>query len=117
MQLQFRVVAVLAPLATQLMCTAVQCQEQGKELREPTYVMIVVLENHNGKRIMETTPIGESACRHAIRIFKEVGPFNITVRSPDRNNITISGRAIEIQCILPDGSSIGTHPMNPQQKR
>jgi len=117
MRLQFRVVAVPAALVVQGICPAVQCQEQGKELREPTYVMIVVLENHNGKRTMETTPIGESACRHAIRLFKEVGPFNITVRSPDRNNITISGRAIEIQCVLPDGSIVGTHPTNLQQKR
>jgi hypothetical protein len=117
MQLQFRVVAVSAALAAQMTCTAVHCQEESdSKPSDPTAVMMVVLENHNGKRTIETTPIGESACRHAIRVFKEVGPFNITVRSSDRNNITISGRAIEIQCVLSDASVIGTHPTNVGKK-
>ena len=118
MQLQFRVVAILAPLAALMICPAAYCQEQSdRKPSDPTAVMVVVLENHNGKRTMETTPLGESACRHAIRVFQEVGPFNITVRSPDRNNITISGKAIEIQCVLPDASIIGTHPTSVGKKR
>jgi hypothetical protein len=118
MQLQFRVVAILAPLVVQAISTLAHGQGQSdSKSSDPTTVMIVVLENHNGKRTMETTPLGESACRHAIRVFKEVGPFNITVRSPDRNNITISGKAIEIQCVLPDGSIVGTHSMNAGEKR
>jgi hypothetical protein len=113
MRLQFRVVVVLALLAAQAIGTAARSQKQEKE---PTAVMVVVLENNNGKKTIETTPIGEAACRHAVRVFNEVGPFNITVRSPDRKDIAISGRAIEVQCVLPGGSIVGTHPTNLPQK-
>jgi hypothetical protein len=97
-------------IAGEIGSSAASSQEQPPKPKDPTSVMIVVLENYNGKRTMETTPIGESACRHAIRVFKEVGPFNITIHSSDRRNIAVSGRAIEIQCVLPDASVVGTHP-------
>jgi hypothetical protein len=90
-------------LAPQMVGTPAHSQERPSE---PTVVMVVVLENHNGKKTIETTPISESACRHAVRVFNEVGPFNITVRSPDRKDIAISGRAIEVQCVLSDGSVV-----------
>ena len=108
-RLQFGVVIALA-IVGEIGCSVASSQEQPPKPDDPTSVMIVVLENYNGKRTMETTPIGESACRHAIRVFKEVGPFNITIHSSDRRNIAVSGRAIEIQCVLPDASVVGTHP-------
>jgi hypothetical protein len=118
MQLQFRVVALSGALVAKALCPVAQCQEQlDSKPSDPTALMLVVLENHNGKRTMETTPMAESGCRHAIRLFQEVGPFNITVHSSDLKNITVSGRAIEIQCVLSDTSIIGTHPTNLQQKR
>jgi hypothetical protein len=118
MQLQFRVVAILTPLAAQMICQPAHSQDESdSKPSDPTAVMVVVLENHNGKKTMETTPLAESACRHAVRLFKEVGPFNITVRSSDRKDVTVSGRALEIQCVLSDASIIGTHPTNLQQKR
>jgi hypothetical protein len=70
---------ILALLAPRTIGTAAHSQERPSE---PTVVMVVVLENHNGKKTIETTPSGESACRHAVRVFNEVGPFNVTVRSP-----------------------------------
>ena len=79
MRLQFPVVAVLAPLAAQMIYGCTFSRTSGEEAGRADLRDGSCAEELNGKRTMETTPIGESACRHAIRIFKEVGPFNITV--------------------------------------
>jgi len=112
-RLQFEVVAVMTILGAGM----AQSQEHPPKSDDPASVMIVVLENHNGKRTMESSPVSESACRHAIRVFNEVGPFNITIHSSDRKNVAVSGRAIEIQCVLPDASVVGTHPTNMNKDR
>ena len=93
-----------------------EAQEQQKP-KEPTYLMLVLVENSDGTKTNQQASVSEASCFRSIRRFQETGPFTLTVRSADKSRTLISGRAIEIHCITPSGNVVGTHPRDVEQKQ
>jgi hypothetical protein len=110
-RLQFGVAAVLAFATVETLPAVAQGRlERKPESDQPTYVMIVVFENDNGKKTIEQVPVPESTCFFSIRKYQEIGPFNLKVHSSDRSGALVNGRAVEIHCVSPAGNWVGTHP-------
>jgi hypothetical protein len=78
--------------------------------KDPVHLMMVVLDAIPGRPCaLYLAPTPESTCLLAIRKYQEVGAHTLTVNPIETRGEPLTGRALEIHCVTPAGTMIGTH--------